>query len=335
MPPSATAIVCLATALVAATTVASQSSESKPTETVTPAESSDPDTPDLPQEIARLRIEVGEFTFDALAAGPETGELVLLLHGFPQTSYSFRHQLATLGRAGFRAVAPDQRGYSPDARPAEVEAYSLSKLIVDVTGIADALERESFHVVGHDWGAAVAWTVAAQHSKRVKTITALSTPHIAAFQAALADPKSEQTRRSAYFALFSAKGAERTFLANDARFLRSIFKGSGLRDHEIQVYVDALNTPEAMRAALNWYRAMMLDRRAPAANTPRPPKIQMPTLYIFSSADTAFSRTTAEATRDWVAGPYRFEVLEGISHWVPEQAAERVSQLILQHVRGK
>jgi len=297
------------------------------------AGSDEPTAAELPTEITRLRIPVGKQTFDALAAGPETGELVLLLHGFPQTSYSYRHQLVALGRAGLRAIAIDQRGYSPDARPEGVEAYALDALAGDVLGVADAVQRDSFHLVGHDWGAAVAWVVAGQNADRVKTVTALSTPHIGAFMEALNDPFSEQTRRSAYFALFSSKGAERTFLANDCRLFRGLFKGSGLTEAEVQVYVDALGTPEAMRAALNWYRAMMLDRTAKSPRLPGPKKIVVPTLYIFSTEDPSMSREAADATRDWVTGPYRFEVLEGFGHWLPEQAAAKVTELILNHVR--
>ncbi|MGH7540903.1 MAG: alpha/beta fold hydrolase, partial [Gemmatimonadota bacterium] len=104
----------------------------------------------------RIRIAVGDLVFDARAAGPADGPLVLLLHGFPQTSYEWRHQIPALASLGFRVVAPDQRGYSPDARPAGIAAYAMPALVGDVVGIADRLGRRTFHVVGHDWGAAVA-----------------------------------------------------------------------------------------------------------------------------------------------------------------------------------
>src|SRR3954470_2514177 len=111
----------------------------------------------------RIEIPVGDFTFDALAAGPDGGELVLLLHGFPQTSRSWRHQIPALAEAGYRAIAPDQRGYSPRARPAEVEAYRVDHLVADVLAIADWMGGHRFHLVGHDWGAAVAWQVAGRY----------------------------------------------------------------------------------------------------------------------------------------------------------------------------
>src|SRR5688572_5632939 len=120
-----------------------------------------------------IQLAVGDETFDARVAGPEDGDVVLHLHGFPQTSWSWRAQLDALGAAGYRAVAPDQRGYSAGARPADVERYAIPNLVADVLGIADALGAERFHLVGHDWGAAVAWQVAGRHQARLRSLTIL------------------------------------------------------------------------------------------------------------------------------------------------------------------
>ncbi|MBM4268330.1 MAG: alpha/beta hydrolase [Deltaproteobacteria bacterium] len=133
-----------------------------------------------------MRIEASGFVFDARATGPESGELVLLLHGFPQSSLEWEAQLEALGRAGYRAVAPDQRGYSRDARPVEVEAYWQDLLAADAIAIADALGARRFHVVGHDWGAAIAWQVAMLVPERIVSLTAVSVPHPNAFANALA-----------------------------------------------------------------------------------------------------------------------------------------------------
>ncbi len=291
-----------------------------------------PTLPVRAAEAERIELEVGPWVFQARAAGPADGELVLLLHGFPQTSYSYRHQLEALAEAGYRAVAPDLRGYSPGARPAEVSEYAMPKLVGDVIGFADALGRESFHLVGHDWGGAIAWITATGFPERVRTLTVLSTPHFAAFGAALADPESEQTKRSAYFEAFGAEGAEERFLADEAAMLRFLFRDSGLEAADVQVYLDALSTPEAMRAALNYYTALNQSRALPGPGSAAPPPIRVPTLYVWSTGDPAFSRATAESSAAHVSGPYRFEVLEGISHWVPEQAADRVNQLLLEHL---
>ena len=294
-----------------------------------------------PEEVfewQQIEISVGEMVFDALAAGPEEGELVLLLHGFPQTGYSYRHQIRALSKAGYRAVAPDQRGYSPGARPTEVDAYGMQHLVGDVLGIADALGREQFHLIGHDWGGAVAWVTATRRPDRVITLTVLSTPHFQALASSFSDPDSDQSRRSSYFGDFAAEGAEERFLADDKALFRQILAGAG-DDADVEVYLDRLGTPEAMRAALNWYSALVASRTA-SSSTPSqsqapssgPPSISVPTLYIWGADDSAFGRAPAEATAEFVDAPYRFIELEGRGHWLPEEAAEKVSELVLEQL---
>ncbi len=284
-----------------------------------------------PPALESLTIRVGEMTFDALASGPADGEPVILLHGFPETSYAFRHQLVALGEAGFRAIAPDQRGYSPGARPTGVSDYSMTHLVGDVIGIANALDFETFHLVGHDWGAAVAWVFAARVPDRVRTLTALSTPHVSSFGRALADEDDDQADRSAYFAVFSADDAEDRFLADEATFLRGIL--AGLDDDAVDQYLAALGTPEAIGAALNWYRASALRSTAGSpASSPPPLTVTAPTLYVWGTADSAFGRGAAEGTSEFVEGPYQFEVIEGAGHWLMERNAARVTALLLAHV---
>ena len=132
----------------------------------------------------------GELVFDVLVAGPDDGPAVILLHGFPETAQSWVHQTPVLAAAGYRVIAPDQRGYSPDARPTEVTAYRTDRLVADVVGLADALGVDRFHLVGHDWGGAVAWQVAGRHPDRLLTLTVLSTPHPAAFVPRVAAQRS-------------------------------------------------------------------------------------------------------------------------------------------------
>jgi pimeloyl-ACP methyl ester carboxylesterase len=270
----------------------------------------------------------GALTFDALAAGPVAGEPVLLLHGFPQTSRCWRHQLDALGAAGYRAVAPDQRGYAPGARPAPVEAYGTAELVGDVVGLADALGWDRFHLVGHDWGAAIAWQVAGRHGDRLRTLTIVSVPHPRAFGAALHDAATDQGQRSGYVDLFRAEGAEELILADDAAGLRLIYAGSGMTDEEAAPYLEAFADADRLRAALNWYRAASLTSITGLG------PITVPTLYVWSTEDPALGREAAEATAGCVDGPYRFEVLEGVSHWVPEHAPERLAELLLAHLTG-
>lgn len=269
----------------------------------------------------QLRIPVGDdLVLDAVATGPADGEVVLLLHGFPQTSWSWRHIWPGLADAGFRVVAPDQRGYSPDARPVGLEHYAMTRLVGDAVRVLDAVGAEQAHVVGHDWGAAVAWQLAGRHHERVRTLTAVSVPHPVAFVEALrTDP--DQRARSRYMKDWQDPSAEQQLL--DGGF-DGLF---GIPSVDAEHYVETMRQPGALTAALSWYRAQSLadlDGLGP---------ITAPTLHVWSDQDAALGPTAAHATGHHVDGPYRFEVLEGVSHWVPEQAAERLGALLLEHLR--
>lgn len=282
-----------------------------------------------------VQIPVGQDTFDARVAGPEDGEVVLLLHGFPQTSWSWRHQLEALGAAGYRAVAPDQRGYSPGARPAEVERYAIPALVSDVLAIADALpaiggaselDAHRFHLVGHDWGAAVAWQVAGRHQHRLRSLTILSVPHPAAFGRALGgEGGADQASRSSYIDFFRSDEAADTFLQGGGDGLRNMFAMTGLTE-DIQPYVDVLLQPGAMQAALNWYRAASLTDADTLG------EISMPTMFVWSTEDPALGPDAAHWTAEYVQGPYRFEVFEGVGHWIAESEPAKLNALLLEHL---
>lgn len=268
-------------------------------------------------------VTTGEMAFTGRAAGPSAGRLVILLHGFPQSSFEWRHQLAALGEAGYRAVAPDQRGYSEGARPDGVDQYRIEHLVADVLAIADDMGGHRFDLVGHDWGAAVAWQVAGRYPDRVRTLTPVSVPHPRAFTAAIR-AGGDQASRSSYMDVFRQEGSENAFIADGGGGLRNLFAASGLSDCD--EYVELLMRPGAMKAALNWYRAA--DSAAVEAMGP----VTSPTMYVWSDRDQALGREPAEATAQFVDGPYRFEVIEGIGHWVPEQAPERLNELLLDHL---
>lgn len=272
--------------------------------------------------IERLEIPVGEWTFDALAAGPPEGELVLLLHGFPQTSAEWRAQLGALGDAGYRAVAPDQRGYSRRARPEGTEWYHVRHLVADVLAMADWLGGHTFHLVGHDWGAVVAWQVAGRYPDRLRSLTAVSVPHPVAFASAMVSGSGDQRDRSSYVGFFRQPGSEDTLTPE---VLRALFEGSG-HPGDVDEYVRALAEPGAVAAALNWYRTIDLGMVMGLG------PVTTPTLFVWSTDDIAIGREGAEATADHVAGPYRFEVLEGVSHWIPEEAADDLNRLLLEHL---
>lgn len=283
--------------------------------------------------VERVGIAAGGFTFEARVAGPVDGRPVLLLHGFPQTSLEWRHQLAALAGAGHRAVAFDQRGYSPGARPEEVADYDVACLAGDVVAVADALGAARVDLVGHDWGAVVAWAVAALHPDRVRTLAAVSVPHPTAFAAALRDDPDQQ-RRSAYLAVFRRPGlAEEALADGGAAGLRALFTATGLppdAGDAVDEYVSVLLRPGALTAALNWYRAAPADVGdvLAAASTPVP----VPTLFVWSDQDVAIGRAAAEGCAAHVAGPYRFAELPGVSHWVPEHAPAELNALLLEHL---
>lgn len=270
--------------------------------------------------------------FEALSAGPEGARSVLLLHGFPQTAWSWHHQLEALAGRGMHALAFDQRGYSPDARPSEVSAYTVDQLVGDVLAVADARGIDRFDLVGHDWGAIVAWVAAALRPDRIRSLTAVSVPHPGAFSEVLRSGDTDQAGRSSYIEVFRRPGhvAERILLGEDGGGdgLRTMFAGSGMPAGapEVEVFVAAMTEPGALTAALNWYRAADPS----SASAPRP--VDVPTLFVWSTEDIAVGRASAEACARWVAGPYRFEALEGVSHWIPETAPQELNRLLFEHL---
>ena len=273
-------------------------------------------------EFDRLRFTIGDFAFDALAAGPEDGEAVILLHGFPESSFEWRHQLVALADAGYRAVAPDQRGYSPGARPSEVGAYRVDHLSSDVLAIADTMNAHRFHVVGHDWGSGPAWYLAGRWPDRLKSVTSISVPHPKAFQAVYkGEIAGDQKEKSAYMDFFRMEGT-----AEDAMLpgIRDMFVAAGLGEEVADAHASICGTREGLTGGLNWYRANHMEDLDV-------PDIEVPTLYIWSDGDVYLGREAAEATARFVKGPYRFEIIEGVDHWVPEKAPERVNELLLEH----
>jgi pimeloyl-ACP methyl ester carboxylesterase len=276
-------------------------------------------------EVEPLELPAGACRFSGRVAGPPDGRLVILLHGFPQTSRSWLEQLSALAERGYRAVAPDQRGYSPGARPDGVEHYRIDHLVSDVIAIADEMGGHRFDLVGHDWGAGVAWHTAARYPSRLRTLTVVSMPHPRALGDALRH--AEQAARSAYVAFFrTPKAPELALLAGGGVGLRRLLAGTGVPPEAADEYVAALSQPGALTAALNWYRAN--DVHALAEIGP----VTTPTLYVWSTGDVAVGRRAAEGTAAFVEGPYRFEVLDGVSHWVPEEAGAELGRVLLEHL---
>ena len=273
-----------------------------------------------------LTLEASGLTFDAVADGPADGRPVLLLHGFPQSSREWAGVMPALAAAGCRAVAPDQRGYSPGACPPQVGDYAMSALVGDTLGMLDQLGAERADVVGHDWGAAVAWHLADRHPERVRSLTAVSVPHPVPFSHAMANDEDQQ-QRSAYMLFFRQDEgvAEGAISADDWKALRAIY-GDAVAPDDVEHYVDRFSAPRALTAALNWYRA------ASAGDFEGLSGVTVPTLFVWGPEDPAIGRVAAEACKAHVQGPYRFVELEGAGHWIPDSHADRLAQEVVGHL---
>jgi pimeloyl-ACP methyl ester carboxylesterase len=280
----------------------------------------------MPTERAELHVddpEVGDLVLDAEIAGADDGDPVLLLHGWPQTSLSWSRVMAPLASSGMLVVAVDQRGYSPGARPQDVSAYATEHLVSDALGVLDALGWESAHVVGHDWGAIVAWELAARHPAHVRSLTALSVPHPRAFAHALSTDDVQRSK-SAYLQFFRADPAKaaQVLLADDASALRQVY-GDDVHHHDIEQYVEHFSEEGALEASLRWYAAMgRMDT----------PDVHVPTTYLWGVDDIAIGEVAAHGCAQFCTGPYELRALEGRGHWLPDQDPDAVVDAILARV---
>lgn len=253
------------------------------------------------------------------AAGPT----VVALHGFPESAWEWRSVAEILAADGVRVVAPTQRGYSPGARPQAVEDYAIERLTEDVLTVVDHFGLGPVHLLGHDWGASVAWWIAGHHPQRLASLIAVSVPHLGAFADALAtDP--DQQARSAYFALFREEGrAEDVLLEDGARRLKAMF-GGDVPEDLMAAHLELTGIREGLTGALNWYRAM---RRYEV------PDVTVPSTLIWGEQDIAISRSGAEATSDRVAADYRFVPVAGEGHWLPETRPDLIAAEVMGRIR--
>ena len=274
-------------------------------------------------DFEQFLLEVNGLHFEAIALGPAQGELALFLHGFPQFADAWAPIMRAVAAAGYRAVAVNQRGYSPRARPVGVEDYAVAKLVSDALGFADALGSRSFHLIGHDFGGYVAWKLAAENAGRLISLSVLSMPHTNAFLDAL-ESDEDQKRRSVYISLFRAPDhvAEGAMLAANADRLRSAYRGKvpeALVNENVRRFLE----PQALTSALNWYRALNLEARIKI--------VAVPTLFVWGSEDHALGEAAARNTAAFISHSYRFEILDGKSHWLLEEAPDLCAPLLLQH----
>lgn len=271
----------------------------------------------------------GGLTFDVSDSGTGTdagAPVVVLLHGFPENRTSWQAVTPLLTAAGFRVLAPDQRGYSPRARPLRRRDYVMRELVADVLALVDAAGAAKVHVVGHDWGGGVAWAFAHTHPDRLHTVTSLTTPHPRAMAKSMV--VGTQAFHSWYMGMFQLPLLpELAITARGGRnFTRSLVD-AGLTEEAAERYAAPLRDRTAARAAVNWYRGLPLSR-APKG------KVTVPALYVYATGDRFLGRKAADLTADYVAAPYRYEVLEGRSHWLPEEAPQDVARMFVEHARA-
>ncbi len=269
-------------------------------------------------------VQRGECTFRTSESGPADGELIVLLHGFPQHADSWDSVVPLLNDAGYRTVTFNQRGYSPEAQPSRRRDYAIPELVADVVAVIDAHGGRA-HVVGHDWGALVAWAVAQDHPDQVATVTAVSVPHPRAFLTSMVT--SRQIVSSWYMAFFQLPWLPERLLRRQWNWFLSDY--AGLSREAAERDLAAFPDPQALTGPLNWYRALPMVNLWKISGT----RVQRPTLYVWSDRDVALKRKGAEATFRHVDGPYTFEILTGVSHWIPEEAPGPFVDLLLAHLR--
>lgn len=278
-----------------------------------------------------VRVTANGHEFRARVAGRHnTGPALLLLHGFPVTSAMYTPLIDAAANAGYRVVAFDQRGYSPGARPTDLEAYQIPHLVADALGVADAVNFDRFHVIAHDWGSAVGWVLALQHTDRVQSYTSLSIPHVEAFRAGLiGDP--DQRRRSRYMIFFRLPWLpELAFTFNRLALLRAGVYPQ-MPEAERAEYLSVFAEPGAMTAALNWYRA---PSDAENITTVADPMLKIPFLFIWGNQDGAVSRNSVDGQRQFIEGDFRELELDA-GHWLMEERSDVVVPEILAFLAGQ
>ncbi len=270
----------------------------------------------------------------ARAAGPDDGPLVVLLHGFPEFWYGWRHQLSALAEAGYRVVVPDQRGYNRSDAPQPVSAYDLDRLVDDVCAVIDAAGRDRAAVVGHDWGAMVGWHLAHAHPERLRRLAVLNVPHPHVFRDTLRSSPG-QLLRSTYALFFQLPVLPEWLLGrNDGQLLAALLRGSSrpdtFDDTDLAIYRRAWQRAGRLRGMLHWYRAAA--RRALRTAPPSAP-IDVPTLVVWGAQDVALSRQMA-APSAAMCTDGQLEMIEDATHWVQHDAPATVNRLLLGHLEA-
>ena len=276
-------------------------------------------------------IEANGLTFRALEHGAADMTPVLLLHGFPETSRMWQPLMERLAAEGFHCLAPDQRGYSPGARPTDATDYTNAHFTADIVGFLDAMGWQRAHLIGHDWGALAGWAAVGTTPDRVQSWVSMSIPHIRAFGEAIRD-NEEQREKSGYINLFRQAGTAETALSqNDFAALRGLYKDTHSQE-EIEEYIALFSEEGALTAALNWYRGSE-GIRPDRDDGGEWGSVATPTLHIWGNQDMALGREATVATRGYMTGPYDLLELD-CGHWIVQEAFDQVVEPIISHLKA-
>ena len=265
----------------------------------------------------------GPHTFDVIDTGPLDGTPVVLLHGFPQRASAWNTVAKDLHGRGLRTYATDQRGYSPGARPRSRFAYGMAALTSDIIALFDAIGPGPVHLVGHDWGAAIAWSVAGNHPDRISSLTAVSVPHPGAFIRSMVT--SGQALKSYYMALFQIPVLPERVLA--AGRADALLRKGGMTAEMVEQFHTEIVDYGALRGGLGYYRSVF--RASPGQLGEQ---ITVPTTYVWSDGDVALGRKGAEINHRWMAGPYELDIFEGASHWLLDERPAQLAASIIQRI---
>jgi epoxide hydrolase 4 len=285
-------------------------------------------------EFEHSYIKTNGIRLHVVQAGPKSGVPVVLLHGFPEFWYGWRKQIPALVEAGCRVIVPDQRGYNLSDKPKGVKSYQIYTLVEDIIGLINALEYEKVNVVGHDWGAAVAWVLANKFPERIQRLTIMNVPHPAVMKKFLLRDL-EQIRRSWYIFLFQLPWLPEAGMKRDNwRGAVSALRGSGkihtFTNEDIEKYKEAWSQHGAMTAMINWYRAIM--RYQPTLR--QDPHIKVPTLMMWGMKDFALSHRMARPSMDYV-DEGNLILFPEATHWVQHDAAEEVNHYLVDFLLDK
>ena len=285
-------------------------------------------SPDPASGIRMRTVAANGLEFEVAEAG-EGEHLALCLHGFPELNYSWRYQMPLLAKLGYRVWAPNQRGYGASSRPAEVADYSADKIVADAAALFDASGAKKLTLVAHDWGGAIAWMFAINRARPIERLVVMNLPHPMCFAEALKG--WAQKKKSWYFALFQLPWLpERMMLRGDAAGIRNAFRGMAIDktrfpDEVLDVYASAAQRPGAMTAMINWYRAAAKHREGMKLSNRG--RVEVPTLIVWGKEDTALGFETLAGTDRFVSD-LTIRALPGVSHWVQQEAPEKVNAIL-------